>query len=213
MKNKKILIVFAFLFLFVLFISGECSAFSYDYNDTTINVPEIPQEAKDRGFIICGYGDGCDSIENGATFLVYPLEDVRDNCFYYLDNRYNNRNLCYKTTNSDKGKLRVLKINQKKTEWIEETKYLSDSHDMWSNYVFAYPPTYSKYCIYEDSSYSSIFFQGTPLGIVTQKVQALNLEETMGEIVGILPQILVIVVSLVGLRKALKTLSTLLHRA
>lgn len=71
---------------------------------------------------------------------------------------------------------------------------------------------------YTDNTYTTLFFQGTPL--VQEKVLAPIVEEkkeTMGtvlqEIVSILPMILVVVVSLVGLRKALSMLFSLLRQS
>lgn len=61
----------------------------------------------------------------------------------------------------------------------------------------------------------TIFFQKTPLGmgVLAPMVARMETSQVMKEIVGILPLIIVVVVSLVGLRKALKMLSRLLHKA
>ena len=61
-----------------------------------------------------------------------------------------------------------------------------------------------------------VVFQKTPVGVqptLAPIVQQVPLEETIKEIVGILPIVLIILVGLIGLRKALALLSQTLHNA
>lgn len=71
----------------------------------------------------------------------------------------------------------------------------------------------SSYDISFTQNLSNVFFQKTPLGIVARQVEKVQTSQVMKEIMGVLPLIIVVVVSLVGLRKALQMLSTLLHKA
>lgn len=75
-----------------------------------------------------------------------------------------------------------------------------------------------------NESGTSVFFPQTPLVVETPVeekqeitlapiVEKVEAEKTLAEVVGILPLIIVVVVSLVGLRKALKMLLAVLHRA
>lgn len=70
---------------------------------------------------------------------------------------------------------------------------------------------YSSENVYNEDG--TVFFRRTPLGIVGEALETTPMEGVLMEIVKILPLILVLVVSLLGLRKCLKTLSTLLRQA
>lgn len=78
--------------------------------------------------------------------------------------------------------------------------------------------------VYNGETSDEIFFQPTPLEVETPVeekqeitlapiVEEVEAKKTLAEVVGILPLIIVVVVSLVGLRKALKMLLAVLHRA
>lgn len=58
-----------------------------------------------------------------------------------------------------------------------------------------------------------IFFPKTPLPIVAQSVEKVEMSQVLQEIVALLPTILVVVVFLVGLRKGLKMLETFLRQS
>lgn len=70
---------------------------------------------------------------------------------------------------------------------------------------------YSSENVYNEDG--TVFFRRTPLGIVGEALETTPMEGVLMEIVKILPLILVLVVSLLGLRKCLKILSTLLRQA
>lgn len=75
---------------------------------------------------------------------------------------------------------------------------------------------FSNFDIYSDKTYAEVLFQAPPAqkqGIVEKSLEEVEMKATMKEILGILPLIIVVVVSLVGLRKGLKMLSSLLHKA
>lgn len=71
-----------------------------------------------------------------------------------------------------------------------------------------------KYCNFDilTTNSSDVFFQNTPLVPLGEIVEEAPTGEVMSQIIQILPMILVVVVSLVGLRKALQILSQILHK-
>lgn len=97
-----------------------------------------------------------------------------------------------------------------------------------SNYiVFQYRQNYglsfasticaSNYDIVFTNNKNAVFFQHAPLpivkGEVAQVMDKVEMQVTLQEIIQIIPLILVVVVSLVGLRKGLSLLLTILHRS
>lgn len=66
--------------------------------------------------------------------------------------------------------------------------------------------------IYKDSSLNDVFFYKPPVNLEEVLIQEQKKKATVQEILGVLPPILVVVVSFLGLRKALKMLLTLLRR-
>ena len=67
--------------------------------------------------------------------------------------------------------------------------------------------------IYTDSNLNKIFFQATPLRVAIAPVEVEENKEIAKEIAEVLQLILVVVVSFLGLRKALSWLSTLLRHS
>lgn len=67
-----------------------------------------------------------------------------------------------------------------------------------------------------DSNKVDLVFQVPPVveaqAVVANQLEGVQMIQVMKEIMGVLPLIIVVVVSLVGLRKALQMLSTLLHK-
>lgn len=67
--------------------------------------------------------------------------------------------------------------------------------------------------IYTNSSLNTYFFPAAPQGIVAHQVETVEMSQVLQEIVALLPTILVVLVSLVGLRKGLKMLETFLRQS
>lgn len=93
-----------------------------------------------------------------------------------------------------------------------------------SSDTFGYSSTaefYSNFDIYNDNTYTTLFFQVPVVEEPTQETQGIiaplldqqKMEETTLQIRVIIPLIIVVVVSFLGLRKALKMLSQILHRS
>lgn len=60
---------------------------------------------------------------------------------------------------------------------------------------------------------NTLFFQRTPITLLSQVMDKVEMSTTLSEIIKILPTILVVVVFFLGLRKGLQTLLQVLHRA
>ena len=204
MKNKKILIVFAFLFLFVLCIGGQCSAAELNHE----NVKYIlPNDITTNNYFICKNTDGFYVLNVGQTDSLFKQSkdffSSNPNGFFYKcfkDNSFTS------SVNFDVYVSNLKNADNGIVDFSTIRKNTFNEYGVWKQDLI--------YSTTDVIAYDgSIFFQGAPLGVVAQKVQGLKLEEVMKEIVLILPLIIVTLVSLVGLRKALKTLSMLLHRA
>lgn len=92
---------------------------------------------------------------------------------------------------------------------IRQTKSFTNANMLFDNLKIYYT-NYSNDTIKAVTNPS--FFQ-TPTGVLAPELQAVEMMGVLQEIVELLPLILVVVVSFLGLRKALKMLSTLLHQS
>lgn len=85
------------------------------------------------------------------------------------------------------------------------------------NQVYAHadgkPNIYSNRDVYSGASKDVVFFQAPPQGILAPIVEGTKMETTLQEVIHLLPLIIVVVVSFLGLRKALRTLSKVLHQS
>lgn len=107
------------------------------------------------------------------------------------------------------------------SSWLEDS--IPNSY-YGSNYVvFQYRQNYgltfastiyaSNHDIVFTADPGKVFFHKAPVGVLAQKLEGVEMSQVMKEILGVLPLIIVVVVSLVGLRKAFQMLSTLLRKA
>lgn len=200
MKNK----IFLFLNVFILCVCVlTCSSYSasevsfYDINDNLVTVPDVDPTVIDlsHGYIIKSdkYNHNIVALKEGSYFYCYFVEDgtVRIHVsggWYFI-------------------------------ELIDNSYVITEDHEEVSWHVSDYCDViYQSADIYTDISKNHIeykalpnFFLLTPLGRVVlveghKKVIPV-------EIVGILPIIIVIIVSLISLRKAWHLLLTVLNRS
>lgn len=82
-----------------------------------------------------------------------------------------------------------------------------------SNYFFTEILFASNYDVKYTTNRSLTFFQTTPVTSLARVLEKEEMGQVLQEIVAILPLILVVVVSFLGLRKALALLSQVLHKA
>lgn len=206
MKNKKILIIALFLILFCLLgYSKSFAAVSYTYNGNKITLPEIPEKEGYINYIIY-YTDDNPNIVQLKLFPTdlsyYPTVYKPNGCLAL--NTYNNTSISPAPSyyyDVEKG-----------SGWIKTSD---------SGYIGAINPSNIVACTtdiyYTDGKQKADdkpFFQQTPqVGIVAQQVEEIQLSQALQEVIAILPMTLVVLVSLVGLRKGLKMLETFLHQS
>ena len=205
MKNKKILIIALFLILFCLLgYSKSFAAVSYTYNGNKITLPEIPEKEGCTNYIIY-YEDTNPNVVQLKLFPTdlsyYPTVYKPNGCLAI--NTYNTVSFLAPSYFYDV---------EKGTDWTKtsDSGYIGDIKP--SNIVACTTDIY--YRDFEGKLDDEPFFQQTPqVGIVAQQVEEIQLSQALQEVIAILPMTLVVLVSLVGLRKGLKMLETFLHQS
>ena len=202
MKNKKILIIALFLILFCLL--GYSKSFA----------SSIPDNME-------GYGD------SNKYFVIFKSEDERIFLVSFAEQANSNDGSCFWGTGECiriyeyVDNIWVLKVNN-----LQETVYDYFEIGPYRKYLMLQsldgksPAGHievvgSNYDIMKTDDNSEIFFPKTPLanGIVAQTVEKVEMSQVLVEIIALLPTILVVLVSLVGLRKGLKMLETFLRQS
>lgn len=217
LKNKKFLIISVLtIFLFVFSVSN-CFAsteepFEGSLSDDVLNkVNEIMNYYNFTDYIFCYGNYGYDlnffiffnSSESGllyetynSSYRYYYLKPV--NACNYV--KYTLSELTSSDTSFDKS------FGSCKADGV----LASGTYD---NLIQFFDSTVDIY----DSNKVDLVFQAPPVveaqGVVAPQLEGVQMIQVMKEIMGVLPLIIVVVVSLVGLRKALQMLSTLLHKA
>ena len=200
-KNKKYFILISFLFVFALFIfkGNKVSAYLVEYTDSDHNI-----SASFDSTDFCNYEfyQGGTVNYNGEVdgkptysliFYFYPTEP-------YASDGFLNCSSCIELEFFD-GK--CIKKSEK--------------------FAFQMPISMIKQLNFDlkDSQGNVVFRKPVPKSVLRPVLEQKNKEgmstvdkmpEVLQEVIQIIPLILVLVVSLVGLRKALRMLSTLLHR-
>ncbi|MGN1327824.1 MAG: hypothetical protein ACI4VQ_07110 [Clostridia bacterium] len=195
-KNKKFLIIF-FLTAFILIFSfSSCFAVAVTSSNAQTIYNQVEDYCTTNNITIYDYiitSDGYVYVatrENYSMYVNHLWDGDFINCtgctiFYF--GTEDSFNVAVSSTNGSNY-----------TEVTEsEGKYI----------------TYSSYDVLDSDGV--LFFLQTPLrmGVLAPIVEKVEMIPVMKEIVGVLPLIIVVVVSLVGLRKALRMLSTLLRKA
>ena len=189
MKHKKIFFIFVlFLILF--------STVSYG-----ANYPPYPEGYDITDYFIFEY--------DGSIYLASVLN--RDNVYVgHQGSSHLSSYMIYGT-----NLLFILQDNN----WVfDDDSFLYDSGHV------LIPPDNSKFTVlmstfninydgYWANQTGTEVFSPAPQGVIADSVETVEMNQVMKEILGILPLILVVVVSLVGLRKALSMLLTLLRRS
>ena len=204
MKNKKILIIALFLILFCLLgYSKSFAAVSYTYNGNKITLPEIPEKEGYINYIIY-YTDDNPNIVQLKLFPTdlsyYPTVYKPNGCLAI--NTYNTVSFLAPSYFYDV---------EKGTDWTKtsDSGYIGDIKP--SNIVACTTDIY--YTDGKQKTDDKPFFQVTPQVVLAPQVEEIQLSQTLEEVLGILPMTLVVLVSLVGLRKGLKMLETFLYQS
>lgn len=199
MKNKKVLVVFLLIILFTVLCSSSCFADTFSYNTIVLDVAK--QVAGEKAFCIYYDNDGNIMLAVSANVhykqIVYNVE--RGGIYFKVSP--SSSNLC----RSD-----VYRYDGSTFNHISNYDICENSGNTgYNGKLFLY----STIDIYNDLESDKIFFLKTPQVIVARQVEEVEMSQVQAEILGILPLILALVVSFLGLRKALKMLATFLRRS
>lgn len=196
MLRNKISILFILLFLFLLIFSfNSVNAVSSD------EYPSFDSLIEETG---CEYYIVGERYNNNGFRLILSRQPI------YYDGVY---------TGSDPNVEGILMYVPASDDYIS---YIYDlDGEEWVLYASGYNRGislqtiyFSNYDIMYWSNQEEIFFQETPqMTRMAQIVEKSRPEEVVIQIVKVIPLIIVVVVSLVGLRKAWRLLSNLLHQA
>lgn len=191
MKNKlKIISIFSIVFAIIIAFTSSVNAFSFSCNDEVIDVGDISEIVGEDNFVIINF-----SSSNTLNLYVCP------DGFVF----------------KDVDLMKLYTLGKGKSYKLEDG-------------VFTYSGTLMADMGVSSSGISQIIYSNTDLcdvngEVVFQKAPAVAqvvlapiaqeapLEGIVQEIVGILPIVLIILVGLIGLRKALALLSQTLHKA
>lgn len=194
MKNKKILFIFFIVFFTNLFFVNKVFASSFSISDEKRNTIEnVMKEHPDcNSWISVDY-------QNKSSFFIFNVPEGTE--LYAKDNLINTCDssrifwYCYYYNSTD---------NTYTLFWSGN----SCGHQELNLETF-----YSNRVVYADENKENVFFSPTLPGIVARQVEEVEMSQVLQEIITLLPQILVVMVSLVGLRKGLKMLETFLHQS
>lgn len=205
MKNKKILIISLFLILFCLLGYSKCFAsVSYTYDGNKITLPEVPEKEGYANYLIYYNNDNLNIVQ----LKLFPT-DLSYYPTVYKPNGVLGLNTYNSTSNSPAPSYYY--DVEKGTDW----KKTSDSGYIGvidsSNIVACTTDIY--YTDGKQKTDDKPFFQVTPQVVLAPQVEEIQLSQTLEEVLGILPMTLVVLVSLVGLRKGLKMLVTFLRQS
>lgn len=213
MKNKKILIIALFLILFCLL------GYSKSFASTDIIINNISLNEKELNFINNIMRDNpnyryCAVIINDAGKKFAYLYSSGIELKFYVKETSSNSGYYALWCNDNKSNTLIYKLDDFSlfASYDSFTTVWITHEDSLSNKVSR---LYCNFDVYSDNTYTKVLFQGTPQvqGIVAQQVEEIQMSQALQEVIAILPMTLVVLVSLVGLRKGLKMLETFLRQS
>ena len=209
-KNKKYLILFVALFGFLFILSNKSSAaFKFEYEGKEYNFPDI--EPLKYTFVYRQFANDDPNFPYEKHIYVVTFDK-------FTTERYSSNNIRIKAANYKMFHFSGLDPSQRSS--------LNPFTNLDTIFYKEYKNDLSLFIIYSDFDIcypdGEVFFQ-SPVPKLTLRpiLEQTNQEGTnlveempkvMQEITTIIPLTLVVVVSCLGLRKALRMLSTLLHR-
>ena len=202
MKKKQIVFLFLLILLLLVFFSSKSFAFTCKSPITgvTYDIPDLdtlPDSAKPylkNGYFITVWSDG------NKNYLTMRLFYDNFTYLYLNDNKD-----CVKTPACKKVDIEV-----GGTTWAN-CELKNCLGDPLLNTI-----VYSSVDIYSDVNKSSVFIKALPIparGVVQAKVEQVEMRAVLQEILGILPMILSVLVSLIALRKGWFLLLNILRKA
>lgn len=206
MQSKKLFIILFFVMFIFLFSNVAFASIDFTYNDEEVSLPDIPLD------------DYCN-----ATVRVNPYIIVWSDYWkcYMLA-------IC-KDWDSQSSKIYGVSENGMPDKYVQFKNSSGAAGTFYQyfykNNVWEYAAPTTKFSVDNkpemiavstvdiESSSGGTFFQVTSLTALGEIVKEANLQTTLLQIVKILPMILVLVVSFLGLHKCWRLLSMLLHKA
>ena len=235
-KSKKIYILLILIFLLISFSSSVFATFSGLYWDKYYDVEVAKDDEVQRLENLCladnrvisgdyyyliTYNVG-DDVYNA---VLIPKDYINIDMAYCLRENFNPNSYWQGRLffTSTKPTIRDFIILSGKNAVLPNDDYV-DSNGNWSAKIsIKYDNTNQKYtipfasnipinCALKYSENEQMVFMYAPT-LLNRAIQGEELEKVLVEIIQILPMILVVMVSYLGLRKALSMLSTLLHQS
>lgn len=189
LKNKKVLLLLL-IFLILFIFSSNIFAVVLDVDGSQVKLPDI----NFKHYVVL----------KGDNYYLMALDDVYSESANVCKAGDSSYKYCEGvTTSNDNYLIKFPYYSLNGNEWN-----LVTSVSNWT--AGGLSVIYSTENIYYNNE---IFFQKAPQGVLTQIVEQVEMREVMTEIIKIIPLIIVVVVSFLGLRKALQILSMVLHRA
>lgn len=201
---NKMLLIFVVFFIAVSACFSNVKASSSKYitaNNVTYTLPDECTEY----YIIFKY-DGKIWLFFGNTpyWGVHKGSGYYDLYVYCSDSGYG--------SNNNRASSCQYAINLDSTDFSQPVEKYNRTWGYCCGSLENFEVLYSSVDIHDTSG--GIFFQKTPVPVLVEVMSPEVVEKkTIQEILGVLPLILVVVVSFLGLRKALKMLSTFLNRS
>lgn len=207
MKNNKIFLN-KMLLIFVVFVISVSACFSNVKASSTKYITAnnvtytLPDDCTDNFFIFEGF--------DSTLRLVYG------NFPYWLVHENNGDVVLWNMNGDNKESFVICDINKGSNDFSNPIKKFTST---WTSINPSKNVSYAGCRILFSSNdiyYRSggIFFQKTPVPVLVEVMSPEVVEKkTVQEILGVLPLIIVVVVSFLGLRKALKMLLTFLNRS
>ena len=199
---NKMLLIFVFFVIVVSACFSNVKASSTKYITANNVTYTLPDECTDNFFIFEGF--------DNTLRLVYgnfPDWHLSEN---------NGDVVLWNMNGNNKASFFICDINKGSSDFSNPIKKFTST---WTSINPSKNVSYAGCHIYFSSNdlyYPSgeIFFQKTPVPVLVEVMSPEVVEKkTVQEILGVLPLIIVVVVSFLGLRKALKMLSTFLNRS
>lgn len=196
MKNKKVLFIILFVILFILLGYSKCFAnVIYKYNENDIEFADLPLK-----FEVETHYAIFDGGRYGYSLVYYEGSDFGK----FIMNNGVLESYKKDGTHIVDGSVKLCDYDSSSMKW-KASKNWGDCTGGIVGFV------YSNVDVFNPDG--TVFFHTTPQGIVARQVEEVEMSQVQAEILGILPLILVLVVSFLGLRKALKMLETFLRQS
>lgn len=183
MKHKSFSIICIFLLILLIFtnsVFGVDNTINFTHNEQTISLPYIDGKDLSNGYFI--------NYWSGRYYLVF----MKSSGYLYINN-----NTMSSTCEMDE-------YEYKDGAWRFIKTYSANTYNGAGPQDFVY----ASVNVYSDVNKSDIFFQHPPQTLSQIMEVEAEKKVTIQEILGVLPLTIVVAVSFLGLRKALRMLVT-----